>query len=128
MRVQPASCLDHTHKAVAECMHPASGAAAEGGVELLALPSKRVGLFADAALASLIARSDSNGEDLEAFAGAGEHLCSLHCAQLSGAVVLRSLQPLGSHKGPVWRFACRLSAYAAHVSNRLLMASHEQYH
>ena len=45
---------------------------AADGVELLALPSKRVGLFTDVALASLIARSDSNGEDLEAFAGAGE--------------------------------------------------------
>ena len=44
---------------------------AEGHTELLTLPSKRVGLFADPALASLIARSDSNGEDLEMFAGAG---------------------------------------------------------
>ena len=36
---------------------------------LTALPSKRLGLFA--ADGTLIARSDSNGEDLEAFAGAG---------------------------------------------------------
>ena len=34
------------------------------------LPSKRLGLFA-AAGGALIVRSDSNGEDLEAFAGAG---------------------------------------------------------
>ena len=51
-------------------------------MELLALPSKRVGLFTDPALASLIARSDSNGEDLESFAGAGEGLraaCGTAC-------------------------------------------------
>lgn len=42
-----------------------------GEVELLSLPSKRVGLYPDSALPLLIARSDSNGEDLEAFAGAG---------------------------------------------------------
>ena len=38
-------------------------------VSLTALPSKRLGLFA--ADGTLIVRSDSNGEDLEAFAGAG---------------------------------------------------------
>jgi alpha-glucan,water dikinase len=38
--------------------------------EFLALPSKRVGLFAPHG-GTLIARSDTNGEDLEAFAGAG---------------------------------------------------------
>ncbi|KAK9862996.1 hypothetical protein WJX84_004122 [Apatococcus fuscideae] len=37
--------------------------------KILSLPAKRDGLFAVAA--SLIARSDSNGEDLEGFAGAG---------------------------------------------------------
>ena len=37
--------------------------------KILSLPAKRDGLFAPAA--SLIARSDSNGEDLEGFAGAG---------------------------------------------------------
>ena len=38
-------------------------------LQILALPAKRVSFFAvDGAL---IARSDSNGEDLEAFAGAG---------------------------------------------------------
>ena len=44
----------------------------QGGSEpkILSLPAKRDGLFATAA--SLIARSDSNGEDLEGFAGAGE--------------------------------------------------------
>lgn len=38
--------------------------------ELHSLPSKRVGLFAPHG-GTLIARSDTNGEDLEAFAGAG---------------------------------------------------------
>lgn len=38
--------------------------------ELHSLPSKRVGLYAPHG-GSLIARSDTNGEDLEAFAGAG---------------------------------------------------------
>ena len=37
----------------------------------MALPSKRVGFFAPSS-GALIARSDSNGEDLEAFAGAGD--------------------------------------------------------
>ena len=41
-------------------------------LQILALPAKRVGFFA--AEGALIARSDSNGEDLEAFAGAGETL------------------------------------------------------
>ncbi len=40
-------------------------------VQVLSLPSKRLGFFAPAG-GALIARSDSNGEDLEAFAGAGE--------------------------------------------------------
>ena len=44
-------------------------------VRLASLPSKRLGLFA--AQPSLIARSDSNGEDLEAFAGAGEPVLCL---------------------------------------------------
>ncbi|EFN54548.1 hypothetical protein CHLNCDRAFT_135335 [Chlorella variabilis] len=39
--------------------------------QLLSLPGKREGLFAGAGVPHLIARSDSNGEDLEAFAGAG---------------------------------------------------------
>ncbi|KAF8071284.1 R1 [Scenedesmus sp. PABB004] len=38
--------------------------------QLLSLPSKRVGLYAPPG-GTLIARSDTNGEDLEAFAGAG---------------------------------------------------------
>jgi alpha-glucan,water dikinase len=44
-----------------------------GGAEprLLSLPGKREGLFATSGMPHLIARSDSNGEDLEAFAGAG---------------------------------------------------------
>ena len=44
-------------------------------IEVLSLFSKRQGLFVDLqnpALATIIARSDSNGEDLEAFAGAGK--------------------------------------------------------
>ena len=43
---------------------------AQAGVKLISLPSKRLGLFT-AAASTIIARSDSNGEDLEAFAGAG---------------------------------------------------------
>lgn len=46
-------------------------AGSEGSPRLLALPSKREGLFSPAGVANLIARSDSNGEDLQAFAGAG---------------------------------------------------------
>ncbi|DBB11157.1 TPA: Phosphoglucan, water dikinase, chloroplastic [Trebouxia sp. C0006] len=42
----------------------------QAGVKLISLPSKRLGLFT-AAARTIIARSDSNGEDLEAFAGAG---------------------------------------------------------
>ena len=42
----------------------------QAGVKLISLPSKRLGLFT-AAASTIIARSDSNGEDLEAFAGAG---------------------------------------------------------
>jgi alpha-glucan,water dikinase len=38
--------------------------------QLLALPSKREGLFAPEE-GTLIARSDTNGEDLEGYAGAG---------------------------------------------------------
>jgi alpha-glucan,water dikinase len=39
-------------------------------LQLLALPSKREGLFAPEE-GTLIARSDTNGEDLEGYAGAG---------------------------------------------------------
>lgn len=39
-------------------------------LQLLALPSKRQGLFAPEE-GTLIARSDTNGEDLEGYAGAG---------------------------------------------------------
>ena len=51
-------------------------------VEVLSLCSKREGLFVGgpADLATIIARSDSNGEDLEAFAGAGAcHMLSAFC-------------------------------------------------
>ena len=44
--------------------------ATQAGVKLISLPSKRLGLYT-AAASTIIARSDSNGEDLEAFAGAG---------------------------------------------------------
>ena len=51
-----------------------SATAASGRVATLALPSKRLGWFvADAGAPGLIARSDSNGEDLGAFSGAGLH-------------------------------------------------------
>ena len=58
MRRGPLSCL------LRKC-----GATPDVQVSLTALPSKRLGLFA--ADGTLIVRSDSNGEDLEAFAGAG---------------------------------------------------------
>ena len=48
-------------------------AGVQAGVQLISLPSKRLGLYTTAAT-TIIARSDSNGEDLEAFAGAGMHL------------------------------------------------------
>ena len=59
-------------------------------LQVLALPAKRVGFFA--VNGALIARSDSNGEDLEAFAGAGERpsplplqllCCTFACVQSS---------------------------------------------
>ena len=58
-------------------------AASAAAVKLLSLPSKRVGLFSDPDASNLIARSDSNGEDLEAFAGAGTHLLVEPCLRLS---------------------------------------------
>lgn len=52
-----------------------SFSAAAGGsqpaVTILSLPSKRAGLFSPSGSSNIIFRSDSNGEDLEAFAGAG---------------------------------------------------------
>lgn len=45
---------------------------AQPGVQLNSLPSKRVGLFSPSDISNVIVRSDSNGEDLEAFAGAGK--------------------------------------------------------
>lgn len=62
-------------------------------MKLISLPSKRLGLFT-AAARTIIARSDSNGEDLEAFAGAGmSHITSLHvnvflCAHLMLSIVV----------------------------------------
>ncbi len=60
--------------------------------QVLTYPSKRVGLFSPPA-GSLIARSDSNGEDLEAFAGAGLYDSVLVEAPLSG-VLDYSQEPL----------------------------------
>ena len=55
-------------------------------LQLLALPSKRQGLFAPVE-GTLIARSDTNGEDLEGYAGAGlydRYGCTLFlCAPLA---------------------------------------------
>jgi alpha-glucan, water dikinase len=45
--------------------------AGQGSPQLLALPSKREALLAAKDMVTLIARSDSNGEDLQEFAGAG---------------------------------------------------------
>lgn len=70
--------------------------------ELHSLPSKRVGLYAPHT-GSLIARSDTNGEDLEAFAGAGlydrcvgvcAHACVLtHGGKRGGQQLTRSTHP-----------------------------------
>ena len=50
-------------------------------VSLLSLPSKRAGLFSPEGVSNVIFRSDSNGEDLEAFAGAGEIMkCCPHAS------------------------------------------------
>lgn len=49
----------------------ASSNGAQPDVSLQFLPSKRVGLFSPSDTSNVIVRSDSNGEDLEAFAGAG---------------------------------------------------------
>ena len=46
-------------------------------VELKFLPSKRAGLFSPSATSNVFVRSDSNGEDLEAFAGAGKIKASI---------------------------------------------------
>ena len=43
-------------------------------VSILSLPSKRAGLFSHSGASNVIFRSDSNGEDLETFAGAGNVL------------------------------------------------------
>ena len=43
----------------------------QGEVKVMSLPSKRQGLYTVSG-STIIARSDSNGEDLEAFAGAGK--------------------------------------------------------
>lgn len=57
-----------------------SSKGAADSLALLSLPSKRTGLFSSRTEPNLIFRSDSNGEDLEAFAGAGEYfICSLSC-------------------------------------------------
>ena len=46
---------------------------AQADVKIMSLPSKRQGLYTVTG-STIIARSDSNGEDLEAFAGAGNLL------------------------------------------------------
>ena len=73
--------------------------ATQAGVKLISLPSKRLGLYT-AAASTIIARSDSNGEDLEAFAGAGMsyhivacecfHVCTHHAVRSCRALVIFS--------------------------------------
>jgi hypothetical protein len=54
--------------------------------QLLSLPSKRVSMYTPPG-GTLIARSDTNGEDLEAFAGAGLYdrwgMCCVPCQRLA---------------------------------------------
>lgn len=63
---------DYTLSASALCPLPAAPSRPPPFpcTQLLALPSKREGLFAPEG-GTLIARSDTNGEDLEGYAGAG---------------------------------------------------------
>ena len=72
-----------------QAYNPRCGA---GGVEVAGLPSKRLGLFA-AQGGALIVRSDSNGEDLESFAGAGMsyiyNLESLQTVDVEGLLLLQ---------------------------------------
>ena len=62
-----------------------------GGVEVAGLPSKRLGLFASPG-GALIVRSDSNGEDLESFAGAGMFRVQLKLLQSANAAGLAMVQ------------------------------------
>lgn len=77
------------HEAVMQAHNPRCGA---GGTEVAGLPSKRLGLFA-AQGGALIVRSDSNGEDLESFAGAGMsyiyNLESLQTVDVEGLLLLQ---------------------------------------
>jgi hypothetical protein len=76
----------HTHTHTTTHTHTHTGA-----YEVHSLPSKRVGLYAPHG-GTLIARSDTNGEDLEAFAGAGLYdrcvrvSCAQSCAVLGNCV------------------------------------------
>ena len=72
--------------------------ATQAGVKLISMPSKRLGLYT-AAASTIIARSDSNGEDLEAFAGAGMlhssftchcYVCTHHAVHCCCALVIFS--------------------------------------
>lgn len=61
---------------------------AQADVKIMSLPSKRQGLYT-ATGSTIIARSDSNGEDLEAFAGAGNLFTACSCMQCSSNNVLQ---------------------------------------
>lgn len=60
----------------------AAATASQPEVDMLSLPSKRSGLFSPKGSSNVIFRSDSNGEDLEAFAGAGTTSCMTCWASL----------------------------------------------
>lgn len=74
-------------------------------MQLLALPSKRQGLFVPAE-GTLIARSDTNGEDLDGYAGAGLYD---RCARL-GTSVAWSLTALACC---VWWWSCQAAGWPA---------------
>ena len=76
--------------------------------KIMSLPAKRDGLFA--AAASLIARSDSNGEDLEGFAGAGKKTSLSNGMRLGG----------GFHSN-----ACIFKSNAVFVADRRDLATME---
>lgn len=94
-----------------------AGGAGEPQVELLSLPSKRCGLFSPAGASNLIARSDSNGEDLEAFAGAGTFTPVLRLV-LEKAGLFSALLQLHCTKAASGRICCLIISMALSLSRR----------
>lgn len=82
--------------------------------QLTAMPSKRVGLFVPNGALPLIARSDSNGEDLEAFAGAGLY-DSVPLTALEARLLKYAEQPIVWDEEYRSKLLQRLSRLGAHV-------------